>query len=105
MALNMISRSVVKKVLAVETPEVCLFQRLLISEAAAYIQLVGCWSTRTTIHRKRELAQFDAFLVAGSLPCVRGCRKLISCPVWAQYRSYNYLYRDSPTTPIVVRQP
>lgn len=66
----MASRSVIKKVLAVETEEV---RPSYPSDHRLLITLAGRRRTRSALHRIYEPTQLDSFLDVRSLPCLNRC--------------------------------
>lgn len=67
-----VSRTVIKKVLAVETEEVRLFRP---SDIPLLTILAGCGRTRPAFHRIDEPTKLDSFLDVGPLPCLKRSRE------------------------------
>lgn len=74
MALASMSRSVIQKVLSVETPEVRACLAVSTTRFLTRSPTTGCWCTRSAVHWKHETAQSHAVPNAGPLPRLGRCR-------------------------------
>lgn len=74
-----VSRTVIRKVLAVETEEVRTGYHL--SHLRLFTPLPGCRRTRPAFHRIDEPAQLDTLFDARSLPCLKGRREQQPLPL------------------------
>jgi len=67
-----VSRTVIKRVLAVETEEVRAFHP---SDIPLRTALAGCGRTRPAFHRIDEPTKLDSFLDVRPLPCLKRSRE------------------------------